>query len=188
MASGDVYQFKVTLQDSNPPIWRRIQVPANYVFWNLHVAIADAMGWKDYHLHSFEFHKDQGFSVRIAAPDPMVDFEEVLDEKVEKISDHFSVDDSPKAIYEYDFGDSWEHDVVLEKIVTSDGGEYPRCLAGKRACPPEDCGGIYGFAELLEKLTDASHPEHDEMVEWLESCGYVNYKPEHFDASKVVFR
>jgi hypothetical protein len=85
----------------------------------------------------------------------MVDFEEVLDEKVEKISDHFFVDDSPKAIYEYDFGDSWEHDVVLEKIVTSDGGEYPRCLTGKRACPPEDCGRNFQnhvYILILKKL------------------------------------
>uniref|UniRef100_A0A914DWZ1 Transposase n=1 Tax=Acrobeloides nanus TaxID=290746 RepID=A0A914DWZ1_9BILA len=187
MASGDIYQFKVTLRGSKPPIWRRIQVPANYTFWDLHVAIADAMGWKDYHLHSFEFGKGHQH-VRIAAPDPMIHFEKIRNEKVGKIAEHFSVDGSPKAMYEYDFGDSWEHDVVLEKIVASDGGKYPRYLTGKRACPPEDCGGIYGFYNLLETLADENHPEHAEMVEWLEGCSNNNYNPAYFDASKIVFR
>uniref|UniRef100_A0A914EF72 Transposase n=1 Tax=Acrobeloides nanus TaxID=290746 RepID=A0A914EF72_9BILA len=185
MANGDIYQFKVTLRGSKPPIWRRIQVPANYNFWDLHVAIADVMGWKDYHLHLFEFSKGHQH-VRITTPHPD-DFEEFLNENVEKIAEHFSVDGSPKAMYEYDFGDKWQHDVVLEKIVASDGGEYPRCFTGKRACPPEDCGGIYGFYDLLKTLANENHPEHAEIVEWLEDCGYDNYNPAQFDASKVVF-
>ncbi|KAI1712200.1 plasmid pRiA4b ORF-3-like protein domain-containing protein [Ditylenchus destructor] len=179
MADKKIYQFKLSLRDSKPPIWRRIQVPADYSFRDLHVAIADAMGWKDYHLHYFKLRN----GITIGPSDPDSDD---LDEKVEKIAKTFS-EEGAKFRYEYDMGDGWEHDVVLEKILDSDGGKYPRCVAGKRACPPEDCGGIFGFGELLEKLADKNDPEHDESTNWLEECGYHNYDPAHFVPSDVVF-
>ena len=136
--SKKIYQFKISLKGIRPSIWRRIQIPENYDFYELHVAIQDAMGWYDYHLHQ----------------------------------------------YEYDFGDSWEHKVVLEKIIPAEEGEkYPKCIAGKRACPPEDCGGIWGYEELLNIMSNPKHPKYKERKEWLGG----KLEPEKFDPKAVVF-
>lgn len=181
-----VYQFKVTLKGIRPPIWRRIQVPEDYTFWDLHVAIQDAMGWFDGHLHCFEMVNPRtGLYQEIGIPDK--DFEdfgrEVLDGRRTPISSYFTLE-NPKAIYTYDFGDDWEHEIKLEKIVPAKKGvSYPICLKGKMACPPEDCGGVWGYKDMLEVLSDPDHEEYAQTLEWLGE----EFDPEDFDPQEVVF-
>jgi len=181
-----VYQFKITLKGIKPPIRRRIQVPETYTFWDLHVAIQDAMGWEDYHLHEFEMrHPSTGENVRIGTPTEEAEFfgQEIISEHHQKIADWFSMENRI-ANYTYDFGDNWEHKIQLEKILPRDKNiEYPACIAGKRACPPEDCGGIWGYEEFLEAINNPDHEEHEEMLEWVGG----EFDPEHFDVNEVSF-
>lgn len=184
----NVFQFKVTLKDTKPPVWRRIQVPETYTFWDLHVAIQDSMGWYDCHLHSFHIrHPISGIQVDIGIPfdedmDNIFGMEKKVDWEI-KIADWFTLQ-NPRASYMYDFGDSWDHSVILEKIVLKESGtEYPICINGKRACPPEDCGGVWGYAELLDVLSDPKNRRHKELTEWLERP----FDAEFFDPLKVGF-
>ena len=177
-----VYQFKITLRDIKPPIWRRIQVPETYTFWDLHVAIQDAMGWSDYHLHEFEIAAPStDLKVNIGIPDE--DFgREILPGWKQKIADYFSIENR-SADYTYDFGDNWEHTIKLEKIFPRDKNiDYPICIAGKRACPPEDCGGIWGYENFLEIISDPDNEEYEDMIEWV-----GEFDPEHFDVKEVSF-
>ncbi len=141
-----VYQFKITLKGIKPPILRKIQVPETYTFCDLHVATQDVMGWQDYHLHEFKIIKPlTGKKVAIGILDEE-DFgpwsRKILPSWKEKIAEYFSTE-KRDADYIYDFGDHWEHKVVLEKILPREKNvKYPRCIGGKRACPPEDCGGV----------------------------------------------
>ncbi len=169
-----VYQIKVTLKDIKPPVWRCIQVPETYTFWDLHVAIQDAMGWSDCHLHEFEMlNPSSGLKVNIGIPDG--DFgEEIFSGWKQKIADYFSMENR-SADYTYDFGDNWEHAVELEKILPRESNvNYPRCISGKRACPPEDCGGIWGYEEIC-------HGESEFQEE------YEDYDPEHFNVKEIIF-
>ena len=178
-----VYQFKITLNYITPPIWRRIQVPETYTFWGLHVAIRDAFGWSDCHLHEFELRdKSTGLRVDIGIPDE--DFDgSILAGWNQKIVDYFSMENC-SARYVYDFGDYWVHKIQLEKIIPKEkDGIYPRCIKGKRACPPEDCGGIGGYERLLDIMSNENHEEYDEMIEWLGG----RFDPEHFDVDEVGF-
>ena len=181
-----VYQFKITLKGTKPPIWRRILVPETYTFWDLHVAIQDAMGWDDYHLHEFTLLSPKtGRKVKIGIPsDEDVDYGwEVLAEWNQKIAHYFSSENS-KADYVYDFGDGWEHSIKLEKILPRETGvAYPRCIGGKRACPPEDCGGIGGYAEFLEAIGDPANELHEDMLDWVGGC----FDPDDFDPNDVEF-
>jgi Plasmid pRiA4b ORF-3-like protein. len=178
-----VYQFKIALEKIRPPIWRRIQVPETYSFWDLHVAIQDSMGWSDYHLHQFEMvDPSTGIKREIGIPDEEFD-EEILAEQKHKIAKWFSMKNS-LAHYTYDFGDNWEHEVKLEKILPRNRRvSYPRCTAGKRACPPEDCGGIWGYENLMKIISDPDNKEYEEMMEWLGE----EFDPEHFDVKEVSF-
>ncbi len=148
--SDQILQFKITLNGTKPPVWRRIQVPANYSLWDLHVAIQDAMGWHDCHLHDFEF-KDpsSGRIVRIGIPEQDgIAGSETLTGWNEKIAKWFPAA-GYRANYTYDFGDDWRHRVQLEKILPSAlGAVYLICLAGRLACPPEDCGGVWGYRAI----------------------------------------
>jgi len=143
-----IYQLKVTLQGTHPPIWRRLLVPGNLNFERLHHVIQDAMGWDDCHLHSFDVN---GVEIGRPALAPYVLREPPRPEKqytldrVARITDRFT--------YLYDFGDSWTHEIVVEEVTTGEL-EAPRCLAGARACPPEDCGGVWRFAELLRERAE----------------------------------
>lgn len=180
-----VFQFKITLKGIRPPIWRRIQVPETYTFWDLHVAIQDAMGWSDSHLHHFEtLNPSTGMEEEIGIPDEEIEWDtEILPGWKQKIADYFSVNNT-KSEYVYDFGDNWEHRVKLEKILPrQEGIPYPKCTDGKRACPPEDCGGSCGYEDLLKAITNPKHPEHKEMLDWVGG----SFDPEHFDIKEVVF-
>ncbi|MGQ9722201.1 MAG: plasmid pRiA4b ORF-3 family protein [Candidatus Jordarchaeum sp.] len=179
-----VYQFKITLRDTKPPIWRRIQVPEIYTFWDLHVAIQNAMGWFDCHLHLFKIVDPKtGVNVEIGIPSDLPGDRETLPGWKQRIADYFS-DENRVAYYTYDFGDNWEHIVKLEKILPADEVTgYPICIAGKRACPPEDCGGVWGYEELLEIIENPNHEEYEETLEWLGG----GFDPEHFDREKVIF-
>lgn len=179
-----VYQFKVTLDGIKPPIWRRIQVPDNYTFWDLHVAIQDAMGWWDCHLHEFRIvNPFNGRTERIGIPDEEGWGPPAVPGWKRDIAFYFSEVNS-KAKYVYDFGDEWSHTVRLEKILEREPGvKYPVCVGGKRACPPENCGGVAGYEQLLEIIMDPSHEEYESMNQWLGE----DFDPEMFDPQEVEF-
>ena len=181
-----IYQFKILLKGIRPPVWRRIQVPENYTFWDLHVAIQDAMGWWDAHLHVFEMlNPKKGIEVEIGIPDDeFADSDhKILAGWKQKISKYFSAQND-SALYIYDFGDDWEHELKLEKILARDmQKDYPICLAGRRACPPEDCGGPPGYADLIEALSDPEHDAHEAMVEWVGG----EFDPAYFKVNEVNF-
>lgn len=181
-----LYQFKIQLKDIEPAIWRRIIVPDRYTFWELHCAIQDAMGWLDHHLHEFRiplrtFHD----VVRIGIPFDDDFYDDVGPEPgwQLQISDYF-IEVGERAEYEYDFGDCWRHDILLEGIFLREKGrKYPQCTGGARACPPEDCGGVPGYYDLLDIMADKSHEECEDMVRWLGEP----YDPEKFDSQQVKF-
>lgn len=181
-----VYQFKITMKDIKPIIWRRILVPETYDFWDLHVAIQDAMGWLDYHLHVFRIRRKHANTVtEIGIPDEdrFEDESEMLAGWEIPISSYFN-DVGVRAEYEYDFGDCWEHDIVFEGILTKEKNQkYPKCLDGARACPPEDCGGVTGYYNLLEIISDPDNEEYEEMITWLGG----KYDPDEFSPDKVKF-
>lgn len=184
--SNQVYQFKIELLDIFPTIWRRILVPSDYNFWDLHVAIQDAMGWMDSHLHHFEI---KGKGKREAALVGMPDFygtgelPEVFPGWEIPMSRYFN-DLGVQAKYKYDYGDGWEHTVKLEGYMFREKKvKYPICIGGKRACPPEDCGGISGYHNVIETLNNPFHPDHRDMRIWVGE----NWDGDKFDKSKVSF-
>jgi hypothetical protein len=184
-----ICRFKVSLLDIDPAIWRIIEVPETYTFWDLHVAIQDAMGWLDYHLHAFEPDASEKLAAgHIGIPEGPTDDEFVAGWTV-PITRHFAKP-GDAARYDYDFGDGWSHEVRLMTIEPRErGAKYPRCIGGERACPPEDCGGVPGYYRLLEILADPSDEEHDEMVEWLKghAKNYWPYHADKFDPASVRF-
>jgi len=183
---SDAYQFRVSLREISPTIWRQIQVPASYTLWDLHVAIQDCMGWKDYHLHVFRFHSSGGgmrIEVGIPDEDAFEGDEPILPGWEHPIREFFPAVGAA-AEYEYDFGDGWEHDVLLEAVVPRmKGRKYPACVGGARACPPEDCGGTTGYEELLAVIFDPLHEEFRNTTTWLGG----SFDPEAFDPRKVRF-
>jgi hypothetical protein len=181
-----IYQFKITLKETKPPIWRRIQVPGTYTFWALHVAIQDAMGWLDCHLHEFRIRDLDGRLLSIGIPDEDFGGETLPGWKC-RISKYISLA-RPTFEYVYDFGDDWRHKVELEGVLPAEPGvDYPRCIKGKRSGPPEDCGGPWGYKELLEVLSDPQHEEHAGTRMWVESIKGGPFKPEEFDPAAVQF-
>ncbi len=173
-----VYQLKVTLNDSKPPIWRRLLVPGDITLAYLHHLIQAAFGWYDYHLHQFIV-REQYYS--------QPSFE--LDEYMARVGDERRIrldrlvpGEKFKFRYEYDFGDSWLHDILVEKILPPDPQRtLPACIKGRRACPPEDVGGIWGYYGFLEALQDPNHPEHDDYLEWIGG----EWDAEAFDLNEV---
>jgi hypothetical protein len=184
-----IYQFRIELQGIEPAIWRRIQVPADYSFWDLHVAIQDSMGWLDYHLHAFHMKRKSGSKmVEIGIPDGEADHV-VLAGWEESISDYF-VEPGVEVKYDYDFGDDWHHKVLLEGILLKEPAvKYPLCVAGERACPPEDCGGISGYEDLLKVLSKPRTSEYKETISWLQghAKNYFPYKADHFSPEEIKF-
>jgi len=180
-----VYQFKITLKGIKPSIWRRIQVPQINSFWDLHVAIQNAFGWLDSHLHNFEIRNPQtGLIEEIGIPDEegWSDIE-IIPEWGRKISRYFT-EKNKNARYVYDYGDNWEPNIKLEQILSRDPkSKYPICIGGKRACPPEDCGGVPGYEDFLEIIMNPNHESYEEMMEWIGG----HFDSEHFDSDEVVF-
>lgn len=186
-----VLQLKITLNDTVPRIWRRILVPANYTFFALHCAIQNAMSWTDSHLHAFYIGEQRGRDrITIEFPNPEGDDfyrGETRDERTERIADYFGKS-VKQCIYCYDFGDNWNHTIILERELPRDPGvSYPQCLAGKNACPPEDCGGVGGYEDLQKILKDPRHEEHKDMLEWLALDDPKEFDPHAFDLSEVEF-
>ncbi len=158
--SDSVYQLKVTLLESDPPIWRRLQVPANVTLGELHYILQATMGWTNSHLHQFRVN-DTDYS------DPGFGLEETENEDKVTLAQI-----APRAgaafLYQYDFGDDWMHEVTVEKVLPRKEGErHPVCLGGEHACPPEDCGGIGGYDEFLQAIRDPHHEEHQDLLEWI---------------------
>jgi len=185
-AKRSTLQFRVTLAEVEPHVWRRIEVPASYTFWDLHVAVQDAMGWLDYHLHMFRVRNPvTGEIDEIGIPDEdafegdpvcLPGWEVPVAGYFDAVSTH--------ATYEYDFGDGWVHEIELEAVGRRQTGtNYPRCLDGQRACPPEDCGGPHGYARLLETIADPTDEEYESTMEWLGG----EFDPDAFSPRKVRF-
>jgi len=172
-----VYQLKVSLRGAKPPIWRRLLVPADVSLARLHATIGAAFGWHGGHMHVFETaYGDFGRADRELGhrSDGSVTLEQVAPEVKDKIR------------YTYDFGDDWVHDIVVEKVLDPDPSTAcPRCIGGKRAAPPDDCGGIWGYEELVEVLADPAHPAHQERLEWLGLADASQFAPDAFDVEAV---
>ena len=173
-----IYRIKVGLRNARPPIWRRLEVPADINLGILHEIIQSAFGWGGHHLHVFETPYGE-FGTADAGldhlPEESVTLEQVAPRAQSKIR------------YTYDFGDDWEHEILLEKILDPDPAvSYPRCTGGRRAAPPDDCGGIWGYAELLDVLAKPDHPEHQAILDWLGLENAVEFDPAEFDADEVT--
>lgn len=172
-----VHTIKVTLRHSRPPIWRRLQVPSDSTLQQLHNIIQSAFGWEDYHMWVFETP-----DARYGAADRDLDIRSAASKRLRQVA----LRAGDKLSYTYDFGDGWDHDIVVEAIADADPGiTYPRCLVGRRACPPEDCGGIWGYGYLLEILADPAHEEHKERLEWLGLSSADEFDPAAFDLEEV---
>jgi len=162
-----ICQLQIVLTGSQPPIWRRVQVPGTANLGWFHAVLQVAMGWTNSHLHQFicgeHSYADAQAHLEQYEGDPPV-----LDESKFTLAELLH-DAHEGLVYDYDFGDSWEHIVTLEKILPADASTsgIAVCLAGSRACPPEDCGGIGGYEQLLRALRNRKHPEHKSMKEWL---------------------
>lgn len=173
--TGSIYQLKITLRNFSPPIWRRVLVPGEFNLYKLHWVVQVAMGWTNSHLHQFIIDGEH-YSI----PDPD-DWEPVIDERRVALS-RIAPREKRKFVYEYDFGDSWEHEILVEKILPLGAGtKYPLCLKGKMACPPEDVGGVWGYADFLEAINDPKHPEHEDLREWAGG----DFDPNAFDLDDV---
>lgn len=175
-------QLKVTLAGTRPAIWRRLLVPADITLSTLHAVLQTSMGWEECHLHCFR-HEDATYEPK--AHRKLGGFfvpEENQDEAKIRLADLLNAEGDWLA-YEYDFGDGWEHEVRVEKIVPVGPGGARRaiCLAGERACPPEGCGGLPGFDHPLKVMANRKHPEHQEMRDWLGE----RFDPEAFHAVRI---
>ena len=174
LAEAGIYQLRITLQESEPPIWRRVLVPGDWSLGALHYVIQVAMGWTNSHMHMFRVGRRH-----ISLYD--LEFAKTTFSGDVKIGDVFTR--PGKGItYEYDFGDSWMHEIELEAVVPPERGRaYPHCAGGERACPPEDCGGWPGYEDLLEAIRDPRHSEHESMMEWLSGMRGDDFDPDAFD-------
>jgi len=170
-----VFQIKVSLIGAKPPIWRRLLVTSSTGLSAIHNITQIAMGWTDSHLHQFIVG-----NTRYGVPDPDWD-DGTIPEASMRVGDLLK---KPKdwIIYEYDFGDSWGHRIELEKILSfTPDIVMPVCTGGRKCCPPEDVGGVWGYSEFLEVYRDNNHPEHEEMLEWVGEY----FDPENFDLDEV---
>ena len=173
-SKAPIYRIKVTLRHVAPPVWRRIEVPADIKLGKLHHVLQITMGWTDSHLHGFRAGR-----VNYVVPNPDLpdDIHNERNVRLDQIAD-----EGDTIIYDYDFGDSWGHDLKIEKVLPPQpDAHYPRCLKGNRACPPENCGGPPGYERLLDALKDPKHEDHEEMLEWIGG----DFNSEAFDLDEV---
>ena len=176
-ALRSLYQVKVLLTGCKPPIWRRLVVRSDTSLQAFHMLIQYSMGWQSCHLHQF---RQNGVIYGSVSDSDFVD-DLVNDEADYKLSDLLR-HEKDSLQYDYDFGDGWEHKVTLEKILPFDSSApVVQCIKGKRACPPEDCGGVWGYSDLLEIINDPKHEEFEEKMDWLGG----GFDPEYFDAEEV---
>lgn len=174
-----IYQLKVTLKGIRPPIWRRFLIASTASLEDVHIVLQIVMGWTDSHMHEFA-KGDERYGVAHA------EFPSASHDEANYRLDQVLKKEKEKLIYTYDFGDNWEHEVVLEKILPFETGTVlPICLQGERACPPEDVGGIGGYMMFLEAILNAVHPEHDSMLEWIKGDSDGTFDSEHFDLAEV---
>lgn len=179
-----VFQFKISLQEIEPLIWRRIQISDLCTFWSLHVAIQDALGWQDCHLHEFTVIDPlNSATIKIGIP-----FDDDPDEYRPLAGWELKVapflKNNMTMLYEYDFGDNWQHTIEFEgKFDKEPGTKYPVCLDGARHCPPEDVGSSCGYAMFLESIKDKKHPEHKANLRWIGG----KFDPEHFSIDEIKF-
>lgn len=159
-------QLKIALKHSEPSIWRRVMVKSSITFFELHHTIQIAMGWENYHLFEFKVN-----DYRIGELDEEFADVDFVDSKVINCLNITLGEILPEIenfSYEYDFGDGWNHDILIEKTMPlEENAIYPRCIEGELNCPPEDCGGIPGYYHLLEIIKDKKHPEYKQMYQWL---------------------
>jgi hypothetical protein len=172
-----IHKIKVTLRGSRPPIWRRLEVSSGISLQRLHHVIQAAFGWEDYHMWVFE--TTQG---RYGVADRELGHRGAGAKKLAEVAPLAG----SRLGYTYDFGDDWEHDIVVEAVIDAETGVgYPRCVAGRRAGPPEDCGGIWGYEHLVEVLADPTHGDHEERLEWLGLDSADQFDPDAFDLTAV---
>lgn len=172
VSAESAHTLKITLNGIEPNIWRRFRVPSELTLESVHHVIQYGMGWQDCHLHQFEIAGDE-----YGKPDRDLEMD-VLDER--KVALSALVAQGSTFVYLYDFGDGWEHTIEVEEVAPSEE-PGPICLAAERACPPEDCGGPWGYPELLAALADREHPDHEEMVTWVGD----EFDPEFVDFAAI---
>jgi Plasmid pRiA4b ORF-3-like protein len=174
-----LYQFKITLLHTKPPIWRRIQV-LDCTLADLHEYIQAAFGWENYHLHLFEIDGERYSQSSEEGDDFNADCKDEMDVLLSKLIP--TLGRRSRWIYEYDFGDYWRHEVLFEGFPPSEPkAKYPLCLEGDRACPMEDCGGPRGYADYVAAIANPKHEQHEEMLKWRGP-----FDPEAFDAKKAT--
>lgn len=170
-AKTRIFQLKIQLAGIRPPVWRRLLVPGEIDLGELHHVIQTAFGWTNSHLHQFDIG-----AARYGTPDPDWGPDDVADESRAKL--FRLVEEGSRLTYTYDFGDNWEHHVTVEKVLDAQPGtRYPNCSAGRRACPPEDVGGPWGYGDFLQALNDPKHEEHEQWSEWVDG----SFDPDAFD-------
>jgi len=169
-------EFKITLLHTKPPVYRTIQIQKDATFKNLHYTIQAAFNWHNAHLHMFSINDEE------IGNSEFDEFEEdnTLEESEILLSQKF-VFEKQKCIYLYDFGDSWEHQIVLDKFIDAKNTHYPKCIRGARNTPPEDCGGAWGFEEFKEIMSNQKHPEYEDMCQWYDGV----YDPLAFDIQSI---
>ena len=173
------YQLKVTLMETDPPIWRRIAVPGDMTLRRLDRVIQTAMGWTNSHLHTFTA---GGVLYSDLSPEWEIPVKDERRVRIEQVAR----EEGEAFVYEYDMGDAWRHQVLVEEVWAGrDGATGPSCLAGERACPPEDCGGVYGYYATLKILADPSHDEYEDTMTWITSMTAGPFDPEAFDLEAV---
>jgi hypothetical protein len=174
-AKTKIYEIKIELREVRPAVLRRVQVPGELSLAGLHAVVQVAMGWTDSHLHEFDVD-----GARYGLPDPDWDAGEVVDEA--RVTLFRLLGQGDRMDYVYDFGDGWTHRLSVEKVLAPEPGvSYPRCVSGRRACPPEDVGGPWGYEEFLAAMADPAHPEHEHYREWLGGP----FDPAGFDLGEV---
>jgi len=172
-----VHQLRISLNGSEPEIWRSFKINSDSTFEDLHIVIQVVMGWENYHLYEF---KNKDYTIGIEPEEAFFSDEDLIPADTIKIIDVLPRKRS-NIIYSYDFGDSWEHKILVEEIFKDEVIISPICISGEMNCPPEDCGGIWGYTDLLEVIKDKKHPDHVGMLEWLGG----SFDPKFFNLSDV---
>jgi len=171
----ELFSLRITLSDVTPSVWRRVVVPAGYTLDRLHRVIQHAMGWHDSHLHSFDI---GGESYGVPDPEGELALRDELDFRLDAVTGK-----GGQFTYTYDFGDWWDHDILVEDVLLADPEQrYPICLDGQRACPPESVGGPAGYQEFRTAMLDPRHPQHAQMREWHGRA----FDPDAFDPSRTT--